>query len=171
MSGALELTIALPGLQSLTVGLSRYRADIADWSTFWREKFAPFFYRWVLTDFVLEGGGSGATWAPLSPAYAAWKAKHYPGTGLLVRSGALKASLAGPEAPQAIFRPTTTSLTIGTSVPYGLPHQTGTSRMPQRPPLRVNAAFMQVVGKQLQLTIQEAWVKRRAEMGATPAAA
>lgn len=162
MSSALDFTVALPGLPALTVGLSRLRTDIADWTPFWRDVFAPTFYRWVQQDFVLEGGGSGSSWAPLSPAYAAWKQQHYPGKGILVRSGALKASLSGPDADQAIFRPTPTSLEIGSTVPYGIYHQLG-GRLPQRPPLRVNEAFMRTMGKSLQVYVQQAWVKRRAE--------
>lgn len=158
---ALRLTLALPGLPALSVGLSRLRTDISDWTTFWRERFAPFFYDQIQRDFVLEGGNSGASWAPLSPAYAAWKAQQFPGRGILVRSGALKASLASPDAAGAIFRTTPTALEVGTSVPYAMAHQIGTSRMPQRSPLRVNAAFMSVVGKDLQKFVQDAWTARR----------
>lgn len=158
---ALRLTLGLPGLPALSVGLSRLRTDISDWTKFWTERFAPFFYRMVQQDFVLEGGGSGASWAPLSPAYAAWKAQNFPGRGILVRSGALKASLAGPDAAGAIFRTTPTGLEIGTSISGALFQQLGTSRMPQRPPLRVNAAFMGVLGKEMQTFVQAAWVERR----------
>lgn len=165
MAGALDLRVSLPGLPALTVSLSRLRTDIADWTPFWRDEFAPFFYRWVQQDFILEGGGSGASWQELSPAYAAWKQKHYPGRGLLVRSGALKASLIGPDTQQSAFRPMSTSLEIGSTVPYGLYHQAprSGSRLPQRPPLRVNDAFMRVIGKSLQVYVQKAWVKRRSE--------
>lgn len=163
---ALQLSIALPGLQTLSVGLSRLRTDIADWTAFWRDRFAPGFYRSILEDFVLEGGGSGARWAPLSPAYAQWKAARFPGTSILVRSGALKASLAGPGAPFSIFRPGPTSLEIGTSVPYAIHHQLGTSRLAQRPPIRLTPAFMTVVGKGLQQFVQDAWTLRRQQFAA-----
>lgn len=165
MPAALALTVSLPGLKSLTVALSRLRADIADWTPFWQHEFAPFFYRSVQQDFILEGGASGASWAPLSPAYAAWKQQHYPGRGILQRQGALKASLSGPDAPQAIFRASATSLEIGTSVPYAMAHQAPRpgSRLPQRPPMRVNPAFMQTIGKSLQRYVQQAWARRRAE--------
>lgn len=158
---AIRFTLALPGLQALSVGLSRMRTDISDWTKFWRERFAPGFYRSVLEDFVLEGGHSGARWAPLSPAYAKWKASRFPGAGILVASGQLKASLSGPDAPLSVFRPGPTSLEIGTEVPYALAHQLGTRRMPQRPPLRMSAAFMTTVGKNLQAFVQDAWKERR----------
>ena len=38
----------------------------------------------------------------------------------------------------------------------------GTVAMPQRPPLRVNDAFMRVVGSDMQKHIQELWKMRRA---------
>lgn len=176
---ALRLTLALPGLPALSVGLSRLRTDISDWTTFWRERFAPFFYYTIQQDFVLEGGASGTSWAALSPAYAAWKRKQFPGKGILVRSGALKASLASKDAAGAIFRATPTDLEVGTSVPYARYHQYGTrerigflqlgtlgSGMPQRPPMRVNAAFMGVVGKDLQKFVQDAWKERRKDFAA-----
>ena len=158
---AIRFQLALPGLPALTVGLSQLKTDIGDWTKFWMQRFAPLFYVHVQQDFVLEGGGSGASWAPLSPAYAQWKASRFPGRGILVRSGALKASLSGPEAPRSVFRPGPTSLDIGTRVPYALHHQVGSSRMPQRPPLRVSPAFMRAVGLHMRSHIQEAWVERR----------
>jgi hypothetical protein len=165
--GALELTVSLPGLPALTVGLSRLKTDLADWRPFWTDRFAPFFYRQILENFVLEGAATGDRWAPLSTAYAIWKASHFPGTGILVRSGAMKASLTSANAPNAIFRLAAngTGLEIGTSLPYAIAHQNPKlgSRLPQRPPLRVNDAFMRVVGKSLQQFVQDAWVKRRME--------
>lgn len=163
---ALRLSLALPGLPALSVGLSRLRTDIADWTQFWRERFAPGFYRSVLEDFVLEGAGSGGRWAPLSPAYAKWKASRFPGAGILVASGALKASLTRADGPLSIFRPSATSLEIGTSVPYAIYHQLGGAHLPQRPPMRVTPAFMAVVGKGLQQFVQDAWTLRRQQFAA-----
>ncbi len=166
---ALDLTITLPGLSAFTVALSRLRTAISDWRPFWTDTFAPFFYSWVQRDFVLEGGQSGTSWAPLSASYAAWKAAHTPGAGILVRSGALKASLAGPNAPLTVLRASSDALEIGTSVAYASFHQLGTRRLPQRPPLRVNAAFMTVVGQSLQKYVQAKWAEERAAVSATAA--
>lgn len=84
-------------------------------------------------------GSTGATgaWAPLSPAYAARKARTHPGRGILVREGDLRASLTGPSARGSFRRATSTSLTIGTSDPKAVYHKHGTSRMPARPPISV----------------------------------
>ncbi|MCX7844361.1 MAG: phage virion morphogenesis protein [Candidatus Bipolaricaulota bacterium] len=84
-------------------------------------------------------GGLGRPWPPLSPAYAAWKAKHYPGAPILVRTGRLRASLVGSTRDTVeVMEPH--MLRIGTRVPYALYHQTGTSRMPPRPPIVIPEA-------------------------------
>jgi phage gpG-like protein len=78
--------------------------------------------------------GPAGKWAALSPGYAAWKAKRYPGAKILERTGALRASLVGDgngsvvvTLPNAVF--------IGSNVPYAQYHQTGTGSMPARPPI------------------------------------
>lgn len=94
--------------------------------------------------FASQGAFGGGGWAPLSPAYAAWKASRFPGP-ILVRTGALKGSLTGRPlgvemigAQQAVF---------GTNIPYAGYHQSGTSKMPARPPV------------QLPESEKQAWVK------------
>jgi len=83
--------------------------------------------------FSTEGSLSGG-WAPLSPNYAAWKARHYPGTKILELTGALRDSLAG--GPGYIDDRQADALRLGTSVPYGRYHQVG-GRMPKRPPIAI----------------------------------
>jgi phage gpG-like protein len=51
---------------------------------------------------------------------------------ILVASGRLGKSMLGPSAPDAIHILKKQTLRIGTSVPYGIFHQTGTRRMPKR---------------------------------------
>lgn len=95
----------------------------------------------ILADFkVLEGqqfateGGLGRPWPPLSPQYAAWKAKHYPGMPILVRTGRLRESLIG-RTRDTIEEMTRDTLRMGTAVPYAIYHQAGTKKMPPRPPI------------------------------------
>ena len=41
--------------------------------------------------FETEGAAHlGRRWQPLSPAYAKWKARHYPGRKILIRTGAMR---------------------------------------------------------------------------------
>lgn len=167
---AIDFTVALPGLEALTVGLSRFRTDIADWRPFWTESFGPSFYYQQRLNFVSEGANSGPRWPFLSKAYAEWKHRNFPGKGILERSGVLKASLMGKDAPFAIFRPTPSALEIGTSVPYAIYHQLGGKFLPQRPPMRVDRQWMVVQAKSIQQFVQKAWVKRRQEWAAVDAA-
>ncbi|WP_102158678.1 phage virion morphogenesis protein [Zhihengliuella halotolerans] len=69
-------------------------------------------------------------WAPLSPKYAAQKARAFPGMPLLVATGDLRKSLAF--RPFGIDEITSKGMTLGTAVPYASYHQRGTPRMPQR---------------------------------------
>lgn len=75
-------------------------------------------------------GPSGA-WAPLSLDYAAWKAKKYPGKGILEATGAMRDALTSfGEGSYTLYGPN--SVFIGSTLDYPTYHQTGTERMPQR---------------------------------------
>src|SRR3977135_2871325 len=103
---SLDLVATLPGLATVSTGLTRLTVSLADWTPFWVESFAPFFYR-AETE-LFAGGGSGKSWAPLSPQYAKWKRQHGRGGGILIASGALKASLTHMGGPNSIFQPSAT---------------------------------------------------------------
>lgn len=55
---------------------------------------------------LMSSGSSGkhGAWAALSPKYAAWKAKHYPSSGIMMLTGSLFLSLMGrhPDAIQSV---------------------------------------------------------------------
>ena len=78
--------------------------------------------------FASEGQALGRRWAPLSPDYAAQKARSYPGQPILVRTGRLRDSLT--KTPTLRFRGNT--MEIGTNVPYSQYHQNGEGRNPRR---------------------------------------
>ena len=95
--------------------------------------------------FAQEGSYEGnPAWAPLSPKYTAWKAKHFPGARILYRSGALFKSLTGGSGH--IHRSDAFALSMGGAVRVGNwdlggLHQTGTRRgMPARKPLLLSRA-------------------------------
>lgn len=81
--------------------------------------------------FATQGGSSSGGWPELSPTYAAWKAKHYPGKKILVRTGALKASLT--QRPFGVEHITPDSMVIGSDVSYGRFHQLGLGVPVRRP--------------------------------------
>jgi len=89
--------------------------------------------------FEREGSHDGSTaWKPLSPAYAEWKAKHYPGTKTLVRTGKLRDSLTG--GPGSVREIMPLRMVVGGTVQVGAYdlgslHFTGTKHMPARRPM------------------------------------
>jgi phage gpG-like protein len=87
----------------------------------------------------LAQGWPPAHWAPLSPEYAAWKQRHFPGRPILVLSGRMRAAFGNVDgssfdALKEIFE---THATFGTVLPYPIYHQTGTSKMPARRPVHL----------------------------------
>lgn len=85
--------------------------------------------------FATEGGYGSGGWAPLSPKYAAWKARHFPGAPVLVRSGDLRDSLTSrPFGIDVVDRLTAV---FGTGVEYAGYHQSGTPKMPARKPMEL----------------------------------
>lgn len=87
--------------------------------------------------FASEGSGgpvSGA-WAPLSVSYAKRKAIAWPGRKKLAASGALRDALTQSTGRGALRESGDSSLGFGTKgIEYASYHQTGTRRMPARPP-------------------------------------
>jgi len=72
--------------------------------------------------------GDGMRWAPLSEKYAAWKAVHYPGQPMLVRTGALRQSMTTKGAEGNITAISKTSAIFGTSIRYGIYHDSDKPR-------------------------------------------
>lgn len=133
---SIRLQLAVEGLEEIDVGLSRFGIEIQDFRPFWNTTLAPRFFDDVQTNFDREGKLVGG-WAPLSPAYRAWKRQHYPGRKILERTLRLRRSLMwhggrfspgggrGNLGPGGIYRPTPFDVTLGTSVPYAHYHQQG----------------------------------------------
>lgn len=144
IDGGFRLTIHTPGAQSVDVGvvsrkLQAIAAAITNWTSFWRDYAFPLIAERTQRNFETEGGFVGG-WAPLSPHYAAWKARHYAGRPILQREGTLYRSLQwsqGAAGPGGIARIENTRAEFGTSVGYGIFHQRGTRRMPQRQVLAI----------------------------------
>lgn len=90
------------------------------------------FYKAVKAIFASEGGKSGK-WQDLKSPYKEIKAKKY-GTPILVATGRFKRSLT-QDGGEAIVDKQATEMTLGSSVPYGKFHQTGTKKMPARKPI------------------------------------
>jgi phage gpG-like protein len=133
----LRFQFSIDGQDLVDVALPRFRQQLGDLREFWVRYAAPKLYRDIERNFEEQGVLSEtAGWTPLSPGYAAWKAKHYPGRPLLVRSGALKESLTfdgdGP-GPEGLFEASRDGLIFGTRIKYARHHQRPTG---SRPPMR-----------------------------------
>lgn len=131
----------------MKMAVSRIVADLNDLRGVW-EVFKGFFVATEKELFASQGGTGGAgRWPALSPGYAAWKAKHYPGAGILVRSGALRGEMTTP----AIYQAQPRSLVIGGGVDasYGIYHQTGDG-VPVRKVIDIATMQEVALGKALQ---------------------
>lgn len=107
--------------------IQRLALFLQDLRSFW-PTVVPLVTGWWRSQFESEGQFAGRPWAPLSPAYANWKAAAYPGKGILQAAGALRQAASRPERDA---QPRSLTLTItDDKLPY---HQTGTRRMPTRP--------------------------------------
>ena len=73
-------------------------------------------------------------WQPLSPRYAAWKARNYPGRPLMVRTGTLQTALTSRAARGRTETVTRNTLRVAIHLPYAIKHQLGdpTTNLPQR---------------------------------------
>jgi phage gpG-like protein len=80
-----------------------------DQQQFWRREVDPTYQR---------------PWARLTPRYAQWKSRHYPGQPILRATGTMQ---------DASFIYTRGNRFIVKSTPYGKYHQFGTSKMAARP--------------------------------------
>lgn len=98
--------------------------------------------------FDTEGEWGSGRWAPLSPRYAAWKLKRFPGTKILERTGRLKTSLT--RRPFGIEQISARRMTVGSNVSYATYHQRGRAHLPKRPPVAVPEQTKRAMIKTLQ---------------------
>jgi len=87
--------------------------------------------------FASEGTYAGVRWRVLSPNYARWKAKHYPGKKILQLRGDLYGSLTQPRHASHVFRSGPSFMEFGTSDWKARIHQTGSLKIANRPPRRI----------------------------------
>lgn len=126
--------ITLEGFPELLDAFRTLGERCEDLRPYW-PRFETAFYLRELNLFAGQGEGY---WVPLSPSYEKWKKNAAPGQPLMVLSGSLRESLTDAKGEGAVVNEQPRSLEIGTSVPYAAFHQTGTSRMPARPPIVVD---------------------------------
>lgn len=158
------IKVDIDGAHELDIALDKSFAVLNDLSKYW-PKVAEAFYAIEKEQFETEGGRVGRKWAPLTRNYQAWKQSHLFGdTGSILRlRGVLRRSLTARGEEGAIYEETPQSLTLGSSVPYALVHQRGSSarHLPPRPPIqligtdakKLRAAF----ADQIQRDVRKHW--------------
>ena len=160
-NGHVKVTIEMIGQTPLETYFDHISHIPDDWRDAW-EPMADDFRSAEAEIFAEEGPG----WAPLRPRYAAWKARHYPGMPMLVRTGALQLSLTDPHAEGAIYDIYPTTMELGTDLKttnrngkqytLGMLHQTGTRRgMTARPPVIIRPALQQQWNQRLTRWLQD----------------
>lgn len=138
-----RLSFSFYGDQQLDRTLERFELGAADARPAF-DAMADSFARAELRQFRSEGGYGSGGWPALSPTYAAWKARHFPGQPILQRTGDLFESLTSRPFPIDVIEPQ--MAVFGSDVGYGVFHQEGDG-VPMRKPI------------DLPETLRRRWVK------------
>ena len=118
-----------PQLNTLIHNIERLSENLTD--GFDWESLAPTVAEAADNIFASEGRGG---WPQLSEAYARWKARHYPGKGILELTGAYRNAATQIGAPHNIVEVGDDHLTYGVEgLDYPAFHESGTNRLPARP--------------------------------------
>lgn len=126
VQGEASVRVMFRGLTDITSDLTRYWPAVIDEVHAIEEE-----------AFDSEGSSTaGGRWANLTPAYAARKARLFPGKRILEAEGALRDSLTGGPGGRVTMRPM--SLLIESTVPYGSFHQEGDGLIRRAPWLPTN---------------------------------
>jgi hypothetical protein len=135
MPVAFEVTIL--GDRVLSRALSRYADKINDFRPAW-DSIHLDFVRIEEEQFNTQGGRSGTVWAPLSPTYAAWKEKYFPGRPILQLTTAMWSQFA--VGTGMVVEKTPLSLRMAPTLPCPRFHQQGTRTMPARKVVQLTEA-------------------------------
>jgi phage gpG-like protein len=128
-----RLHFSVWGDEQINRTLDRFVEAAEDMRPVW-EVLRDRFLRLEGKQFRTEGGYASGGWPPLSPRYAAWKSRNFPGKTILRRTDELFLSLTtGP----AVFVAEPRLLIMGSDVEYGGYHQRGAGVLPQRRPVEL----------------------------------
>lgn len=129
---AVTIRLEVYGDVQLERTLERFASAAEDMRPAW-ETLRQRFLEAERRQFASQGGYGSGGWPALSPAYAAWKARNYPGQTILRRDDELFESLTeGPAV--AILEPS--YMVLGSDVEHGGYHQRGDG-VPQRRPVEL----------------------------------
>ncbi len=140
-----EMQIVMePGGAQLLRGMEQWTRLLDDYTEVW-----PYVIRLIRAHHArtfdsegsATGGGLRRRWAPLSPRYAAAKARRYPGRPILVRTSALRTAMVegGPGSRVKSGKKAVEVGLRGRIQRIAEYHQKGTPIMPARPPVQFDA--------------------------------
>lgn len=125
----MRFTFEVAGVKEFDRSFNRVEGHIKDLRPVWDE-IVPVFFEIEKRQFGTEGGaGRTGKWKPLTANYARWKAVQFPGAPILQRTGRLMRSLTG-KTSDTVIEKKEQEFAIGSRVPYGKYHQTGTRARP-----------------------------------------
>lgn len=124
------LEIKTLGAENFVRGFNRFAEQVEDWRPVFNDIRADFL-QGEAENFRREG--TPERWVALSPAYAAWKAVHFPGKPILERTGRMKRSISTLTGDvDTVNKMEKLRAEFGTVVPYAHYHQEGAPNLPQR---------------------------------------
>lgn len=91
------------------------------------------------TLFSTEGQSGGPRWQELSPAYRAWKEKHFPGRRILTLTSEMRKAFSqqgGDHIAQEFRVNKQWTIRVGARSEKGFWHATGAGNLPERPPIQ-----------------------------------
>lgn len=134
MAGSFVLSFEVAGDTQIRRGFSRFTDGVKDLREPF-EEIAKDFAQIETKQFDTQGSYGSGGWKDLSPRYE----KRKKGGSILVKTGLLRGSLLGGN-PWSIRVINPLELRLGTKLHYGIYHQTGTRKMPARPPIQLTDA-------------------------------
>jgi len=145
----MNITVVITGNKELQTKIKRLGNSIYDQRASMAEigRSAAVYY--ANQGFNSQGGVFGSPWQRLSPRYAAWKAKNYPGRPPLVRTGKMQNSFD--------FQATSSTVLIGNSSPQFKYHQSSAPRrvIPRRASIGVNDQIKRMVREAISRDISQ----------------
>lgn len=128
----MKIVITISGDKDEMARLKRLKAELFNFSRAMRQIGSQVSSYYAGEAFASQGGIFGKVWKPLSPVYAAWKAKHYPGRPPLELTGTMRRSFR--------FSTSNTSATITNTSNHYKYHQSSAprSKLPRRQMAGIN---------------------------------
>ena len=127
----LSLDIRVTGDRRTIMALDSWARELEDWTPVW-ELVEPDVYAMADEQWSSKGSRGGDSWPELSPRYAAWKARRYPGQPLMVMTGELREAMTKRGATGQVRIIDRGRMEIGTDLVHAATHQFGRGDIPQR---------------------------------------